>query len=158
HDSCLTGASASRGQTGSASHDEPGSAPRQHKRAETSRRPASSRPATGYHKARRGFGGLPVSGPVGDGIIPDVTKGARRGKAYRRSGTGAEDAAAAGDRLRRRLEGLERQPRPRLAFLEGKASGEPFLLWRIDEHYEWLGEVFARDLSRAGRTCERLAV
>jgi len=24
----------------------------------------------------------------------------------------------------------------------------PFLLWRMDEHYEWLGDVFARDLSK----------
>ena len=43
---------------------------------------------------------------------------------------------------------LERHPRLRVAFLEGNASWVPFLLWRMDEHYEWLGDVFARDLSR----------
>ncbi len=42
---------------------------------------------------------------------------------------------------------LERHPRLRVAFLEGNASWAPFLLWRMDEHYEWLGDVFARDLS-----------
>ena len=42
---------------------------------------------------------------------------------------------------------LERHPRLRVAFLEGNASWVPFLLWRMDEHYEWLGDVFARDLS-----------
>jgi hypothetical protein len=43
---------------------------------------------------------------------------------------------------------LERHPRLRIAFLEGNASWVPFLLWRMDEHYEWLGDVFARDLSK----------
>ena len=43
---------------------------------------------------------------------------------------------------------LERHPRLRVAFLEGNASWVPFLLWRMDEHYEWLGDVFARDLLR----------
>jgi uncharacterized protein len=43
---------------------------------------------------------------------------------------------------------LERHPRLRVAFLEGNASWVPFLLWRMDEHYEWLGDVFARDLSK----------
>src|SRR5437879_999920 len=42
---------------------------------------------------------------------------------------------------------LARHPRLRVAFLEGNASWVPFLLWRMDEHYEWLGDVFARDLS-----------
>src|SRR5207249_3764524 len=37
---------------------------------------------------------------------------------------------------------LERHPRLRVAFLEGNASWVPFLLWRMDEHYEWLGGVF----------------
>jgi uncharacterized protein len=43
---------------------------------------------------------------------------------------------------------LERHPRLRVAFLEGNASWVPYLLWRMDEHYEWLGDVFARDLSK----------
>jgi uncharacterized protein len=44
---------------------------------------------------------------------------------------------------------LERHPRLRVAFLEGNASWLPFLLWRMDEHYEWLGDVYARDLTMA---------
>src|SRR5215510_5667894 len=36
---------------------------------------------------------------------------------------------------------LERHPRLRVAFLEGNASWMPFLLWRMDEHYEWLGDA-----------------
>jgi predicted TIM-barrel fold metal-dependent hydrolase len=43
---------------------------------------------------------------------------------------------------------LERHPRLRVAFLEGNASWVPYLLWRMDEHYEWLGDVFARDLTK----------
>ncbi len=43
---------------------------------------------------------------------------------------------------------LERHPRLRVAFLEGNASWVPFLMWRMDEHYEWLGDVFARDLTK----------
>ena len=43
---------------------------------------------------------------------------------------------------------LERYPRLRVAFLEGNASWMPFLLWRLDEHYEWLGDVFAPNLSK----------
>ena len=42
---------------------------------------------------------------------------------------------------------LERHPRLRVAFLEGNASWLPFLLWRMDEHWEWLGDAFARDLT-----------
>jgi hypothetical protein len=42
---------------------------------------------------------------------------------------------------------LERHPRLRVAFLEGNASRAPFLLWRMDEHYEWLGDVYARELT-----------
>ena len=42
---------------------------------------------------------------------------------------------------------LERHPRLRVAFLEGNASWLPFLLWRMDEHYEWLGDVYARELT-----------
>src|ERR1051326_3274361 len=44
---------------------------------------------------------------------------------------------------------LERHPRLRVAFLEANASWLPFLLWRMDEHYEWLGDVFARELTMA---------
>ena len=44
---------------------------------------------------------------------------------------------------------FERHPRLRVAFLEGNASWVPYLLWRMDEHHEWLGDVFARDLSKA---------
>ncbi|PYN73194.1 MAG: BarH protein [Candidatus Rokuibacteriota bacterium] len=42
---------------------------------------------------------------------------------------------------------LHRHPRLRVAFLEGNASWAPFLLWRMDEHYEWLGDVYARELT-----------
>ncbi|MBM3221181.1 MAG: amidohydrolase [Candidatus Rokubacteria bacterium] len=43
---------------------------------------------------------------------------------------------------------LERHPRLRVAFLEGNASWVPFLLWRMDEHYEWLGDTtFGRALT-----------
>ena len=44
---------------------------------------------------------------------------------------------------------LERHPRLRVAFLEGNASWLPFLLWRMDEHQEWLGDVYASTLSQA---------
>src|ERR671934_1329184 len=43
---------------------------------------------------------------------------------------------------------LERHPRLRVAFLEGNASWVPYLLWRMDEHHEGLGDVVARDLSQ----------
>ena len=42
---------------------------------------------------------------------------------------------------------LQRHPRLRVAFLEGNASWLPFLLWRMDEHYEWLGDVYAKELT-----------
>jgi predicted TIM-barrel fold metal-dependent hydrolase len=42
---------------------------------------------------------------------------------------------------------LERHPRLRVGFLEGNASWLPFLLWRMDEHYEWIGDVHARELT-----------
>jgi predicted TIM-barrel fold metal-dependent hydrolase len=42
---------------------------------------------------------------------------------------------------------LQRHPRLRVAFLEGNASWLPFLLWRMDEHYEWLGDVYGRELT-----------
>src|SRR5437762_624780 len=44
---------------------------------------------------------------------------------------------------------LERHPRLRVAFLEGNCSWVPFLLWRMDEHWEWIGDVYARDLTMA---------
>jgi predicted TIM-barrel fold metal-dependent hydrolase len=43
---------------------------------------------------------------------------------------------------------LERFPRLRAAFLEGNCSWAPWLLHRLDEHYEWVGWYEARDLSR----------
>src|SRR5260370_15188278 len=46
---------------------------------------------------------------------------------------------------------LERHPRLRVAFLEGNASWIPFLLWRMDEHYEWLRHRFAAPLVRGPR-------
>src|SRR5207249_922872 len=44
---------------------------------------------------------------------------------------------------------LENHPRLRVAFLEGNCSWVPFLLWRMDEHWEWLGDVYARELTMA---------
>ena len=44
---------------------------------------------------------------------------------------------------------LERHPRLRVAFLEGNCGWVPFLLWRMDEHWEWLGDVYARELTMA---------
>jgi predicted TIM-barrel fold metal-dependent hydrolase len=44
---------------------------------------------------------------------------------------------------------LARHPSLRVAFLEGNCSWVPFLLWRMDEHWEWLGDVFAPDLPLA---------
>src|SRR5204863_421328 len=44
---------------------------------------------------------------------------------------------------------LERHPRLRVAFLEGNCSWVPFLLWRMDEPWEWIGDVYARDLTMA---------
>src|SRR5437868_1102789 len=44
---------------------------------------------------------------------------------------------------------LEKHPRLRVAFLEGNCSWVPFLLWRMDEHWEWLGDVYARELTMA---------
>jgi predicted TIM-barrel fold metal-dependent hydrolase len=42
---------------------------------------------------------------------------------------------------------LEKHPRLRVAFLEGNCSWLPFLLWRLDEHQEWIGDLYAPDLS-----------
>jgi uncharacterized protein len=44
---------------------------------------------------------------------------------------------------------LERHPRLRVAFLEGNCSWVPFLLWRMDEHWERQGDVYAAELQAA---------
>src|SRR5262249_48696326 len=44
---------------------------------------------------------------------------------------------------------LERHPRLRVAFLEGNCGWVPFLLWRMDEHWEWLGDVYGKELTMA---------
>ena len=44
---------------------------------------------------------------------------------------------------------LERHPNLRVAFLEGNCSWLPFFLWRLDEHYELVGDVFASELTMA---------
>jgi predicted TIM-barrel fold metal-dependent hydrolase len=44
---------------------------------------------------------------------------------------------------------LARHPKLRVAFLEGNCSWVPFLLWRMDEHHEWLGDVYAKELTMA---------
>jgi len=44
---------------------------------------------------------------------------------------------------------LERHPRWRVAFLEGNCSWLPFLLWRLDEHWERQGDVYTTDLTMA---------
>jgi predicted TIM-barrel fold metal-dependent hydrolase len=41
---------------------------------------------------------------------------------------------------------LERHPHLRVAFLEGNCSWLPFLLWRLDEHWERQGDVYAPEL------------
>jgi predicted TIM-barrel fold metal-dependent hydrolase len=42
---------------------------------------------------------------------------------------------------------LERFPRLRVALLEGNCAWAPWLLHRLDEHYEWVGWYEARDLA-----------
>jgi predicted TIM-barrel fold metal-dependent hydrolase len=42
---------------------------------------------------------------------------------------------------------LERHPNLRVAFLEGNCSWLPFLLWRLDEHWEMEGDVYAPELT-----------
>ena len=44
---------------------------------------------------------------------------------------------------------LERHPKLRVGFLEGNCSWVPFLLWRLDEHWERLGGVYAPELKMA---------
>ena len=44
---------------------------------------------------------------------------------------------------------LERHPSLRVAFLEGNCSWVPFLLWRLDEHWERQGDIYAPDLKMA---------
>jgi predicted TIM-barrel fold metal-dependent hydrolase len=43
---------------------------------------------------------------------------------------------------------LERFPKLRVALLEGNCSWAPWLLYRLDEHYEWVGHYEAPDLKR----------
>jgi predicted TIM-barrel fold metal-dependent hydrolase len=42
---------------------------------------------------------------------------------------------------------LERFPSLRVRLLEGNCSWAPWLLHRLDEHYEWLGHIEAPDLT-----------
>jgi len=42
---------------------------------------------------------------------------------------------------------LERHPDLRVAFLEGNCSWLPFLLWRMDEHVEWMGSAYNSGLT-----------
>jgi predicted TIM-barrel fold metal-dependent hydrolase len=44
---------------------------------------------------------------------------------------------------------LERHPGLKVAFLEGNCSWLPFFLWRLDEHWERIGDVHAPDLKMA---------
>ena len=44
---------------------------------------------------------------------------------------------------------LQRHPGLRVAFLEANCSWLPFLLWRLDEHWERLGDVYRPDLTMA---------
>ena len=44
---------------------------------------------------------------------------------------------------------LERHPKLRVGFLEGNCSWVPFVLWRLDEHWERLGGVYAPELKMA---------
>jgi len=43
---------------------------------------------------------------------------------------------------------LERFPRLRVALLEGNCSWAPWLFYRLDEHYEWVGKLEAPELRR----------
>lgn len=44
---------------------------------------------------------------------------------------------------------LEHHPRLRVAFLEGNCGWVPFLMWRMDEHWERQGDVYAPELKMA---------
>ena len=44
---------------------------------------------------------------------------------------------------------LERHPRLKVAFLEANCSWAPWLLWRMDEHYELEGDIFMPELKMA---------
>ena len=44
---------------------------------------------------------------------------------------------------------LECHPRLRVAFLEGNCGWVPFLMWRMDEHWERQGDVYAPELKMA---------
>jgi len=44
---------------------------------------------------------------------------------------------------------LENHPGLKVGFLEGNCSWAPFLLWRLDEHWERLGGVYAPELKMA---------
>ena len=44
---------------------------------------------------------------------------------------------------------LERHPNLRVGFLEGNCSWVPFVLWRLDEHWERHGSVYAPELKMA---------
>ena len=44
---------------------------------------------------------------------------------------------------------LARHPNLRVAFLEGNCSWLPFFLWRLDEHWERVGDVHAPELTMA---------
>lgn len=44
---------------------------------------------------------------------------------------------------------LERHANLKVAFLEGNCSWLPFFLWRLDEHWERLGDVHAPELTMA---------
>ena len=44
---------------------------------------------------------------------------------------------------------LERHPGLRVAFLEGNCSWLPFLLWRLDEHFEMFADEWAPELTTA---------
>ena len=44
---------------------------------------------------------------------------------------------------------FERHPNLKVAFLEGNCSWLPFFLWRLDEHWEQMGDVWAPELTMA---------